>query len=63
MATMEVRKCPQWKSAVIHAVIAADEGDVLIVDDREMEAEANRVRHGKRLRVIVRVAEAEDRPS
>jgi hypothetical protein len=63
MATMEVRKCPQWKAALAHRISEAEPGDVLIVADREMADEANRVRGNKRLRVYVRVAETEDRPS
>lgn len=52
--TMTIRKCGQWRMVLVNAVIAANEGDVIEVEDAEMAAEAHRVRHGKRLFVFVR---------
>lgn len=55
MATMEVRKCPQWRQAVTNLLLAADVGDTLKVQDYEMAAFARALICRRALGVMVLV--------
>ena len=55
MATMEVRKCPQWRQAVTDLLLGADVGDTIKVQDYEMAAFARALICRRALGVMVLV--------